>query len=79
MTTDLHLNGALGKNMMPLFPALSGGGTLQTSSVALQDFPAMEKIVDVTKLQILEQSDHAGDQARRSRSRTAACACSRST
>jgi uncharacterized protein involved in outer membrane biogenesis len=54
VTTDLRLNGALGKNMMPLFDALSGRGTLQTSNVALHDFPAMEKIVDVTKLQILD-------------------------
>jgi hypothetical protein len=54
VTTDLHLNGGLGKNMMPIFSALSGRGTLQTSNVALHDFPAMEKIVDVTKLQILD-------------------------
>jgi hypothetical protein len=53
VTTDLHLNGGLGKNMMPIFSALTGRGTLQTSNVALHDFPAMEKLVDVTKLQIL--------------------------
>src|SRR4051794_9889954 len=53
VTTDMHLNGPLGKNMMPLFTALTGRGTLQTSNVALHDFPAMEKLVDVTKLQIL--------------------------
>ena len=35
VTTDLHVNGALGKNMMPLFPALSGGGNLQTSNLDL--------------------------------------------
>jgi hypothetical protein len=54
VTTDLHLNGALGKNMMPLFPGLSGGGTLQTSPMVLKDFPALDKIVDVTKLQFLD-------------------------
>lgn len=53
VTTDVNLSGALGKNMMPLFNALTGKGTFQTSNVALQNFPAMEKIVDVTKLQIL--------------------------
>ncbi len=53
VTTDVHLNGGLGKNMLPLFSALSGRGTLQTSNVALRDFPGMNKIVDVTKLQIL--------------------------
>src|ERR687898_955441 len=54
VTTDVSLNGALGKDMMPLFNALSGKGTFQTSNVALQNFPGMEKIVDVTKLQILQ-------------------------
>jgi hypothetical protein len=39
---------------MPVFPSLSGGGTLQTSQLALHDFPAMNKIVDVTKLQFLD-------------------------
>jgi hypothetical protein len=53
VSTDLHLNGALGKNMMPLFPGLSGKGSLQTSQMVLKDFPALEKVVDVTKLQLL--------------------------
>jgi hypothetical protein len=53
-STDLHVNGALGKNMMPLFPALSGKGSLQTSEVVLKDFPALEKVVDVTKLRFLD-------------------------
>jgi hypothetical protein len=53
VTTDLHLGGGLSKNMMPIFSALSGRGTLQTSNVALHDFPGMNKIVDATKLQIL--------------------------
>ena len=38
---------------MPLFSSLTGGGTLQTSQLALHDFPAMERIVDATRLQIL--------------------------
>ena len=53
VTTDLNLSGGLGKNMMPIFSALTGKGTLQTSNVALRNFPGMEKIVDVTKLAIL--------------------------
>jgi vacuolar-type H+-ATPase subunit H len=53
VSTDLHLNGALGKNMMPLFPGLSGNGALQTSELELHDFPVLEKLVDVTKLQFL--------------------------
>src|SRR4029079_18174554 len=42
------------KNMMPLFQGLSGAGNLQTYQLALHDFPAMDKLVDVTKLQILD-------------------------
>ncbi len=53
VTTDVNLTGGLGKNMMPIFSALTGKGTFQTSNVALQNFPGMEKIVDVTKLGIL--------------------------
>ena len=53
-TTDLHLNGALGKNMLPFFSALTGKGSLQTNNVALHDFPAMNKLVEVTKLTILK-------------------------
>ena len=54
VTTDLRLNGALGKNMMPLFPALSGRGALQTSDLDLKDFPPLEKVVSLTKLQFLD-------------------------
>jgi hypothetical protein len=54
VSTDLKLNGALGKNMLPLFPGLTGGGALQTTQLELHDFPMMEKIVDVTKLQFLD-------------------------
>lgn len=53
-TTDLHVNGALGKNMMPLFPGLTGGGTVQTSDLDLKDFPPLQKVVDVTKLSFLD-------------------------
>ena len=54
MTTDLHVNGALGKNMMPLFPGLTGGGTVQTSDLDLKNFPPLQKVVDVTKLRFLD-------------------------
>ena len=54
VTTAMHLNGTLGKNMMPLLPALSGDGTHATSQLTLHDFPALQKIADVTKLQFLK-------------------------
>ncbi|HEU4647920.1 MAG TPA: AsmA-like C-terminal region-containing protein, partial [Gemmatimonadales bacterium] len=53
VTTEVRLNGELGKNMMPLLAGLSGRGSLQTSQLALHDFPAMNKLADVTKLQFL--------------------------
>ena len=53
-STDLRVNGALGKDMMPLFDGLDGRGSLQTSQLVLKDFPALEKVVDVTKLQFLD-------------------------
>jgi AsmA-like C-terminal region/AsmA family len=52
-SANLQLNGALGRNMMPLFNALTGKGSLQTSLVSLQDFPPLNKVADVTKLQFL--------------------------
>jgi hypothetical protein len=53
VTTDINLSGALGKNMMPLFKALTGKGNFQSQNIALRNFPGMEKLVDVTKLSIL--------------------------
>lgn len=53
VTTDFRVNGGLGKNMMPLLPSLSGGGTLETSKVGLQDFPVLKSIAEKTKLQFL--------------------------
>jgi AsmA-like C-terminal region/AsmA family len=53
-STDLRIDGSLGKNMMPLFEGLDGRGSLQTTQLAIKDFPPLEKVVDVTKLQFLE-------------------------
>lgn len=52
-STDVHVSGALGQNMMPLFPSMSGAGTLETSELALRDFPALTKLAGVTKLDVL--------------------------
>ncbi|MBW8770768.1 MAG: hypothetical protein JF589_13515 [Gemmatimonadetes bacterium] len=53
VTTDMKLSGALGKNMLPLFASLSGGGTMETSQLAVHDFPVMNKIAEKTKLAFL--------------------------
>ena len=53
VTTNVHLTGALGKNMMPAFPSLGGAGTLETSELAVRNFPALAKVAQATKLDIL--------------------------
>ena len=53
-STDLHLTGGLGKDMMPLFDQLTGSGALATSQVAIKDFPALDKMASLTKLSLLD-------------------------
>jgi vacuolar-type H+-ATPase subunit H len=53
-SADLRMNGALGKDMMPLFDVLNGRGSIQTSKLVLQNFPALDKVADATKLQFLQ-------------------------
>jgi len=53
VTTDFRVSGPLGKNMMPLLPNLSGGGTLETSQLGMQDFPVLKSIAEKTKLAFL--------------------------
>lgn len=52
-SSDLRLTGPLGQDMTPLFEALSGRGSLQTSELLIQDFPALERIASATKLAVL--------------------------
>jgi hypothetical protein len=47
------LTGPLGQNMLPLFEALTGQGSLETSQLVIQDFPGLEKIAERTKLAFL--------------------------
>jgi hypothetical protein len=53
-STDLKLSGALGKDMMPLFDALSGQGSLQTSQLQINDFPPLDRVASLTKLSLLD-------------------------
>jgi hypothetical protein len=53
-SADLRVNGGLGKNMMPLYQQLTGNGSIRTSQVAIQDFPALDQLASVTKLNILD-------------------------
>jgi len=53
-SADLRLNGALGKDMMPLFDILNGRGTIETSRLAIQDFPVLNRISDAINVQQLK-------------------------
>ena len=53
-SANLKVNGGLAKNMMPLFEQLTGNGNLQTSQVQIRDFPALEKMASLTKLDLLD-------------------------
>ena len=53
VSTDLHLAGALGKDMMPLFNVLDGKGALRTSDLVIQGLPVLGKIADAVKLEQL--------------------------
>lgn len=53
VSTDLKLAGALGADMAPLFAVLTGQGSLRTSDLVLQGFPAMVRLADVLKIEEL--------------------------
>ena len=53
-SANVHLNGAMGQDMVPLFNALTGQGTLQTSELTIEGFPALEKVAQATKLSLLD-------------------------
>jgi len=53
VSTDLHLAGALGKDMLPLFNVLDGKGALKTSDLVIQGLPLLGKIADAIKLEQL--------------------------
>ncbi len=53
-SANLRMNGALGKDMMPLFDVLNGRGTIETSRLAIQDFPVLNRISDAINVQQLK-------------------------
>lgn len=52
-STSLQLNGALGENMLPVLTALTGQGTIETTQVALQEFPPMNRLADALDSRLL--------------------------
>jgi cell division septum initiation protein DivIVA len=49
-TAKLDLSGALGSDMVPVFGGLDGKGSLLTSKLALEGFPAMQRLADALSL-----------------------------
>ncbi len=49
----LHLSGALGANMLPRFGSLAGSGSLQTTRLSLEGFPALQRVADALKIPAL--------------------------
>ena len=64
VNTDINLSGALGKNMMPLFSALTGKGIFQSQNVALREFPRDGEVGRRHQAPDPQQPHHAGDQDR---------------
>jgi hypothetical protein len=52
-SVQLELNGSLGEDMLPVFSQLTGLGSLVTSGLVLRDFPAMDRLANVLKLDLL--------------------------
>ena len=50
VSTDLHLSGVLGKDMLPLFNVIDGKGSLRTSELLLQGLPMLVKLADAVKI-----------------------------
>jgi hypothetical protein len=53
---QMRLNGPLGQDMLPVFAALTGNGTLETTQLELRNVPALQKIVEKTKLTFLTEN-----------------------
>jgi hypothetical protein len=49
-STTLHYTSDLGADMMPLIETMNGGGTLSTSSVVVDGFPALKKLDEALKM-----------------------------
>lgn len=50
VSTDLHLAGTLGQNMMPVLSVLDGKGALRTSELLVQGLPLLGKLADAVKI-----------------------------
>ena len=53
-SANLRMNGTLGKDLMPLFDDLTGRGTLQTSQIAIESFPVLDRISNAIGVQQLK-------------------------
>ena len=50
ISTQVHLAGPLGKDLMPVLSALTGGGSFSTGGLVVKEFPPMVRLADVLSL-----------------------------
>lgn len=55
VSADVRLNGAMGADMMPLYEALTGLGSFETSQLVISGFPAFALLSDRLNVSALEQ------------------------
>src|SRR6185369_15275844 len=56
-SSKLDVKGNLDEHMNPLIPSLNGAGTLNTSQITVQGFPAVQKISEALKMEKLKKLD----------------------
>ncbi len=54
VTADVRLNGAMGTDMLPLYDALTGLGSFETSQLVLSGFPAFAQLSNALHVDALE-------------------------
>jgi hypothetical protein len=52
-TVQLEVNGTLGPDMQPVYTQLTGLGSVVTRDLVLRDFPALDRIADAVRLDLL--------------------------
>jgi len=55
VNADVRLNGAMGADMMPLYEALTGLGSFETSQLVINEFPAFAMLGEKLQLNTLRQ------------------------
>jgi hypothetical protein len=54
-SSRLSLSGVLGQNMTPVLDVLDGQGSLQTSRLAIEGFPVLDRLAEMTRISALSR------------------------